>query len=148
MIIYFFGCTRYAGSVLHCSMWDLVPWPGIKPGPLHLESWPLDYQGSPKDTFFNTDPEFPCPSQFPSLISQASFFLSTLFILPSLPKNAFPESKLGLVMQLRPRVPSFRVFIPVYDMLVPVVIRWFDDWGESVSALEPSSGSSPFFTTF
>ena len=22
---------------LHCGMWDLVPWPGIKPGPLHWE---------------------------------------------------------------------------------------------------------------
>ena len=44
---------------LHCSMWDLIPQPGIKLSPLHWEcgvwcaksesvkSWTLDHQGSP-----------------------------------------------------------------------------------------------------
>ena len=34
---------------LSCSMWDLVPWPGIKPRPhaLGIRSWPWDHQGSP-----------------------------------------------------------------------------------------------------
>ena len=54
--IYLFSCTRswllHVGSLifvaacrifhcsmqtLSCSMWDLVPWPGIEPGPLHWE---------------------------------------------------------------------------------------------------------------
>ena len=35
---------------LSCGMWDLVPWPGIKPQVLCIgssESWPLDCWGSP-----------------------------------------------------------------------------------------------------
>ena len=34
---------------LHCGIWDLIPWPGIEPGPpaLSVESEPLDHQGSP-----------------------------------------------------------------------------------------------------
>ena len=32
-------------SALHlsCSMWDLIPWPGIKPGPSALGAWSLSY---------------------------------------------------------------------------------------------------------
>ena len=35
-----------------CSMWDLVPCPGIKPWPPEW-SQPLDHQGSPNVSFFN-----------------------------------------------------------------------------------------------
>ena len=38
---------------LSCSMWGLVPWPGIKPGPPALGArspQPLDHQGSPRNT--------------------------------------------------------------------------------------------------
>ena len=28
---------------IHCSMWDLFPRPGIKPGPLALEAWSLSH---------------------------------------------------------------------------------------------------------
>ena len=28
---------------LSCSMWDLIPWPGIKPGPSALGAWSLSY---------------------------------------------------------------------------------------------------------
>ena len=38
-----------AAPGLSCSMWDLVPWPGIELRPLALgaQSLPLDHQGSP-----------------------------------------------------------------------------------------------------
>ena len=38
IFIYLFGCVS-----LGCSMWDLVPWPGIKPGPPALEAWTLGF---------------------------------------------------------------------------------------------------------
>ena len=40
---------------LSCGMWDLVPQPGIKPGPPALGVWsqPLDHQGSPWLLCFN-----------------------------------------------------------------------------------------------
>ena len=40
---------------LHCGMWDLVPWPGIEPGPpaLGMQSQPLDPQESPSSCHFN-----------------------------------------------------------------------------------------------
>ena len=28
---------------LSCSMWDLIPWPGIKPGPSALRAWTLSH---------------------------------------------------------------------------------------------------------
>ena len=28
---------------LNCGMWDLVPWPGIKPCPLALGAWSLSH---------------------------------------------------------------------------------------------------------
>ena len=32
--IYLFGCAGHAGfSIFSCGIWDLVPWPGIKPRP-------------------------------------------------------------------------------------------------------------------
>ena len=39
---------------LSCSMWDLVPWPGSEPGPLHWELGVLavDHQGRPY--YFNS----------------------------------------------------------------------------------------------
>ena len=45
--------SRHAGSFYSCGMWDLVPRPGIKPGPPpprigSAESQPLDHQGSPQ----------------------------------------------------------------------------------------------------
>ena len=36
---------------LSCSMWDLIPWPGIKPGPSALRAWSLshlEHQGKVK----------------------------------------------------------------------------------------------------
>ena len=36
--IYLFGCTRFS-----CSMWDLVPWPGIKLGHPALRAWSLSH---------------------------------------------------------------------------------------------------------
>ena len=38
IFIYLFGCVS-----LGYSMWDLVPWPGIKPGPPALEAWTLSF---------------------------------------------------------------------------------------------------------
>ena len=35
---------RHVGSFfLSCSMWELVPWPGIEPGPCTLGSWSLSH---------------------------------------------------------------------------------------------------------
>ena len=34
-------CLQHAGSLV--GMWDLVPWPGIKPGPHALGSWSLSH---------------------------------------------------------------------------------------------------------
>ena len=36
---------QHAGSfrIFNCSMWDLVPWPGIEPGPLILGAWNLSH---------------------------------------------------------------------------------------------------------
>ena len=42
---------------LSCGMWDLVPWPGIKPGSLGIaeisESQPLDHEGRPRSQFYD-----------------------------------------------------------------------------------------------
>ena len=41
-----------------CVMWDLVPWPGIKPGPPCIggvESWLLDHQRSPRANTYYGD---------------------------------------------------------------------------------------------
>ena len=45
----FFIFTYLAASGLSCGMQDLVPNPGLNPGPLtgSAESQPLDYQGHP-----------------------------------------------------------------------------------------------------
>ncbi|XP_057561359.1 nuclease EXOG, mitochondrial isoform X2 [Hippopotamus amphibius kiboko] len=44
--IYLFGCTEswlwHAGSLVAARMWDLVPQPGIKPGPPALGAWSLN----------------------------------------------------------------------------------------------------------
>ena len=37
---------------LSWSMWDLVPWPGIKSDPPALGVWSLTYQGSPNKSLF------------------------------------------------------------------------------------------------
>ena len=34
-----FGCGM---QTLSCSMWDLVPWPGVEPGPPALRAWSLN----------------------------------------------------------------------------------------------------------
>ena len=43
-LIYLFGCTR----IFSCSMWDLVPWPRIRPVPPSLGAQSLSHQGNPK----------------------------------------------------------------------------------------------------
>ena len=57
-LYYLFGCAQ---SQLHhtesfsCSVWDLVPQPGLKSSPLELGTWSLshqDHQGSPKKCIF------------------------------------------------------------------------------------------------
>ena len=55
----FFFNIYLAAPGLSCGMWDLVPWPGMKPGSPRIgsESQPLDHLGSPESTlkkiFFN-----------------------------------------------------------------------------------------------
>ena len=45
-------------QILHCSTWDLVPWPGIEPRPYpcvgSVESQPLNHQGSPSSGIFKS----------------------------------------------------------------------------------------------
>ena len=45
--IFDFHCFLVACVIFGCSMWDLVPWPGIEPGPLALGEQSLSHQGSP-----------------------------------------------------------------------------------------------------
>ena len=56
LFIYLFGCAgswlqhagssfQYAGS-FSCGMWDLVPWPGIEPGPPFIGSFFWDHSGN------------------------------------------------------------------------------------------------------
>ena len=42
------GLSCSMRDLFSCLMWDLVPWPGIKPRPsaLGAQSYPLDHQGS------------------------------------------------------------------------------------------------------
>ena len=54
------ACRIFSGNMqtLNCGIWDLlvVPWPGIKPGPLALTAWSLshwDHQGSPSIHFYS-----------------------------------------------------------------------------------------------
>ena len=42
LLIYLFSCA--GSSLWHAnSQWDLIPWPGIQPGPLALRTWSLSY---------------------------------------------------------------------------------------------------------
>ena len=46
----FFFQLQHANFLVAACMWDLVPRPGIEPGPPcigSVESYPLDHQGSP-----------------------------------------------------------------------------------------------------
>ena len=58
------ACRIFSGGkrILNCSMWDLVPRPGIKPVPLAMgtQSQPLDHQGSPEPILLNMT--LPCLS--------------------------------------------------------------------------------------
>ena len=38
---YLHGILSFEVPNLSCSMWDLVPWPGMEPGPPTLETWSL-----------------------------------------------------------------------------------------------------------
>ena len=65
LLIHLFGCAesqlQHAGSssysmlTVNCSMWDLVPRPGIEPGPCigSSESQPLDHQRNPPAFLFS-----------------------------------------------------------------------------------------------
>ena len=58
---------------LSCSMWDLIPWPSIKPRPPALGTQrlePLDYQRSPSSESFML--AFTCCSAFFSLLNKFS----------------------------------------------------------------------------
>ena len=115
----FFG----AWKIFTCSMWDLVPWPGIKPWPPALGTWSLDHQGSPSQLlaewianrgFFPRLHRMPhlCPSlcsslacslpAFRSLLNVTLDFLTTLaktlpWVLTSLPALSFGLSLLGIL---------------------------------------------------
>ena len=41
--------------LLGCSMWTVVPWPGIKPTPPALEAWSFNRQGSPMKWILDND---------------------------------------------------------------------------------------------
>ena len=48
------GIFSFSRRTLSCHMWDLVPWPGVEPGPLHWEHGvsALDHQGNPYNSYF------------------------------------------------------------------------------------------------
>ena len=50
IFIWLLQVSIIANRIFSCSMWDPVPWPGIKPRPPALGAWGLshlDHQGSP-----------------------------------------------------------------------------------------------------
>ena len=66
-----------------CHMWDLIPWPGIKPRPPALGAWSLSHWTTTEVSwvffFFLTSAEFRYYLVFPLLTKWADIFLSICF---------------------------------------------------------------------
>ena len=65
---------------LSCSMWDLVPWPGIEPGPFALGLWSPSYWTTREVPIF-------C---FDKRVIQAIWELTSSFALYDLPLSSHP----------------------------------------------------------
>ena len=60
------GCriSNYGIWTLSCSMWDLAPWPGIKPWPLALGAWRLSHWTSREVPGFTNSVSYTISSHF------------------------------------------------------------------------------------
>ena len=85
------SCSIY--RIFSCGMWDLVPWPGIEPGPPALGAWRLSHRTTRKVppfgfvSFYNTYHLSPPTSCFCFVL-----FCFGLFLMP--PNNLFPLIRL------------------------------------------------------
>lgn len=76
------SCSRW---ILNCGMWDLVPWPGIEPGPPALETWSLSHweatphQGSPSKWSLSLGPHL--QAVFCTFMSNFIFVILFYFFL-------------------------------------------------------------------
>ena len=102
-IIVFFVCLSVPVAAhrifdLTCGMWYLVPWPGIKPGPLHWEHRvSLDHQGSPP-SLFNLNDILPKPKLlifknfYFFLIFKDYNYLLTVYFFLLIPNSPFTHT--------------------------------------------------------
>ena len=115
---------------LSWAMWDLVPWPRIKQGPLNweLEFKPLDHQGHPVLCFLSLTPNWSVrlfqfyPLKYLLNLWSAHLSLPLLYTRPSPNLTWTVDMAFELVSSPRIAHPFPTFFPPVQDWILPSCI--------------------------